>query len=159
MHSGILRVRIVNKDILLLHSVLPNRRNLKPHSVEDEPLVAVFAENHPLPVPEHDCPVLAGFAVSQSGVRTVIENHTVGEHFHHGAPVVTRCLGHNLLRKLHVHVQAPCEESPFCSQNKRTRVERRFHSAIRRGFGDCSELRGRGILALRKAVNLVIEKD
>ena len=65
---------------------------------------------------------------------------------------------HDLLIQLEFDVKAAREESSLCAQYEAARIERFLDGAVRRSLGDGSELGGRRILALRKAVYAVVEK-
>ena len=108
---------------------------------------------------EHDGMVCLDRGIRQRLVRAIIENHTVGEHLHHGTAIVQSGCRHDFLVQLQFHIQAAGKEGSLGAQHQATRVERVFHGAVRRGLGNGAELGSRRILSLRKTVDLVIEQD
>ena len=159
MYADVVAVGVMCQDIVFRDALLPYRHHLELQAVKHETLVPVLAENHFLAVAEDYGPVLPVRAVSNLGMRPVVENHAVGKHLHHGCAVVDGCRHHNLLIELELRIQSAGEECTFGSQDKASGIERMLHSTVRGCLGDCPELRGRRILPLCKTVDAVVEKD
>ena len=66
---------------------------------------------------------------------------------------------HALLREGDLHVDRAGEERALGADDQFAGVERLLDRSVGRGLGDLAQLRSGGVLALREAVNLVVEQD
>ena len=139
MYAHILRMSIVNKDIILCYAVLAYSHDPESHSVKNESLVAVLSEYHLFAMAQNNGPVCTELSVRDKLMCTVIEDDAVGKHLHHRASVMLCGSYHDLRRELELRVKTAREESSLCSENKASRIERMLDSAVRRGLGYGSE--------------------
>ena len=89
----------------------------------------------------------------------VVEDHAVLQNFGDRHTLMFRRCDQTLFGQIHLHVDRTGEEGAFRADHQFAGVERLLDRAVRRGLGDLAQLRSGGVLALREAVNLVVEQD
>ena len=157
MDAGVFGVLVVDHDVVHRDAVLANGHRFQAAAVEAQTLVLLLAEDHGLAILEDDGAVVTDSAVGDGGVSLVVEDHAVLQHLHHAGAVVLGGAGHDVGGELRQAVQRTGVEGALCAHHQFARVERVVDGAVRRGLGDLSELRGRAVLTLGQAVNLVVE--
>ena len=124
------------------------------------PFFVVGAEEHFLSVAQrHRAFGARGLVGCEVGVGLIVENHAVLQRFDHRHARMSGRGDHALLREGDLHVDRAGEERALGADDQFAGVERLLDRSVGRGLGDLAQLRSGGVLALREAVNLVVEQD
>ena len=110
LKADVVGVGIVDEYVVEGEASLTHVHYAQLVAVENEALLLVFAEEHLLAVAQDYGCVRAQSRVAELLVGTVVKDDAVGEHLHHGAAVVERSCGHNLLIESQFHIQTAGKE-------------------------------------------------
>ena len=150
---------VMDQDIVLRNSALTDGDDLELFVYQDETLVPVLSENHPLTMSQNYRAVSFDFFVGDLAVRAVIVDDTIDKHLCHGASVVFGGSHENLLIQLQLRIYASCKECAACAHYEGTGIEGMLHGSVRGCLGNLAEGRCRGILTFCQSVDTVVEQD
>ena len=150
-------VHVVHHDRVLGH--VGGVRDHEPAVVPDHDAPGPLVEHDRLSVHQADLVVDALRLLPQHVERTVVEHVAVLIDLDERRPLMRDRLSQDVAQVLPVVVEGARHERGLGAQRHRDRVERMVHRAERRGLRDLALLAGRRVLALREAVDLVVEQQ
>ena len=160
MQRGIRLVGIVRQHIGLGVALLAQGNHLEFHILEHQTLVALGTEEHLLAVTQRDGVLgTGGLVACKEGVGLIVEDDAVLQHLRDGHTRMFGGCDEALLREHHLDIHRAGKEGTLGTDDQLTRVKGLLDRAVGRGLGDFTQLRGGGVLALREAVDLVVEED